>query len=140
MPRAGDLPMIEVVSHGVPTTMNPLGAKGAGEAGAVGSLAAITNAVCDALSDLGVRHIDPPLTSEKVWRILQKAKEETSRMSCGGGRYVSEDSARYWRTGGLSRLEFNRGRPDHRRIAEACRHEVCREIGRDTGGARVVPY
>src|SRR3546814_1067690 len=55
MPRAGDLPMIEVVSHGVPTTMNPLGAKGAGEAGAVGSLAAITNAVCDALSDLGVR-------------------------------------------------------------------------------------
>jgi carbon-monoxide dehydrogenase large subunit len=51
-----------------------LGAKGAGELGAVGSAAAVANAVCDALSDLGVTHIEMPITPEKVWRAMRAAR------------------------------------------------------------------
>ncbi|MEQ9811840.1 MAG: xanthine dehydrogenase family protein molybdopterin-binding subunit [Azospirillaceae bacterium] len=71
MPRASDLPMISIDSQGVPTAMTPLGTKGAGEAGAVGALVAVTNAVCDALRPFGVVHLDPPITSEKVWCAMQ---------------------------------------------------------------------
>src|SRR5688572_18674060 len=67
MPRAGDLPSFDCGFHHVPCTTNPLGVKGAGEAGAVGAPAAVVNAVANAL---GVRHIDMPLTAEKVWRAL----------------------------------------------------------------------
>ena len=66
MPRAGDLPRLDCRFHHVPCTTNPLGVKGAGEAGAVGAPAAVVNAVVDAL---GVRHVDMPLTPEKVWRL-----------------------------------------------------------------------
>ena len=66
MPRAGDLPRLDCGFHHVPCTTNPLGVKGAGEAGAVGAPAAVVNAVVNAL---GVRHIDMPLTPEKVWRL-----------------------------------------------------------------------
>ena len=65
MPRAGDLPRLDCGFHHVPCTTNPLGVKGAGEAGAVGAPAAVVNAVVAAL---GVRHIDMPLTPEKIWR------------------------------------------------------------------------
>jgi carbon-monoxide dehydrogenase large subunit len=65
MPRAGDLPPLDCGFHHVPCTTNPLGVKGAGEAGAVGAPAAVVNAVVNAL---GVRHVDMPLTPEKVWR------------------------------------------------------------------------
>jgi carbon-monoxide dehydrogenase large subunit len=68
MPRAGDLPPLDCGFHHVPCTTNPLGVKGAGEAGAVGAPAAVVNAVVNAL---GVRHIDMPLTAEKVWRSLK---------------------------------------------------------------------
>jgi aerobic carbon-monoxide dehydrogenase large subunit len=68
MPRAGDLPSFDCGFHHVPCTTNPLGVKGAGEAGAVGAPAAVVNAVANAL---GVRHIDMPLTPEKVWRSLR---------------------------------------------------------------------
>ena len=68
MPRAGDLPTFDCGFHHVPCTTNPLGVKGAGEAGAVGAPAAVVNAVANAL---GVRHIDMPLTPEKVWRALR---------------------------------------------------------------------
>jgi aerobic carbon-monoxide dehydrogenase large subunit len=64
IPRANDLPPLKVAHHSVPCTTNPLGVKGAGEAGAVGAPAAVVNAVCNAL---GVRHLDMPLTPEKVW-------------------------------------------------------------------------
>jgi carbon-monoxide dehydrogenase large subunit len=64
MPRAGDLPRLDCGFHHVPCTTNPLGVKGAGEAGAVGAPAAVVNAVCNALD---VRHLDMPLTAEKVW-------------------------------------------------------------------------
>jgi aerobic carbon-monoxide dehydrogenase large subunit len=64
MPRAGDLPPLDCGFHHVPCTTNPLGVKGAGEAGAVGAPAAVVNAVANAL---GVRHLDMPLTPEKIW-------------------------------------------------------------------------
>ena len=57
----------------MPTKRNPLGAKGAGEAGTVGALPAIVNAVMDALAPLGVRHLDMPATSEKIWRAIRGA-------------------------------------------------------------------
>ena len=71
MPRADDVPLFEVDSHEVPTNVNPLGAKGVGEAGTVGALPALLNAVNDALAPLGVRHLDMPLTPERVWRAIQ---------------------------------------------------------------------
>jgi carbon-monoxide dehydrogenase large subunit len=74
MPRADDVPFFEVDSHEVPTAVNPLGAKGVGEAGTVGALAALLNAVNDALAPLGVRHLDMPVTPERVWRAIQEAK------------------------------------------------------------------
>ena len=74
MPRADDLCAIEVDEHTVPTTKNPLGAKGAGEAGTVGALPAVMNAALDALAPLGIRHIEMPLTPEKVWRAIRDAR------------------------------------------------------------------
>ena len=74
MPRADDLPAIEVDSNPVPTATNPLGVKGAGEAGTVGALPAVTNAVVDALSTLGVTHIEMPATPERIWRAIRAAE------------------------------------------------------------------
>jgi aerobic carbon-monoxide dehydrogenase large subunit len=74
LPRADDLPPFDVGAHEVPTAVNPLGAKGVGEAGTVGALPAVVNAVHDALWPLGVRHLDMPLTAERVWRAIQDAK------------------------------------------------------------------
>ena len=74
MPRAGDFCMIDMVSHPVPTEQNPLGVKGAGEGGTVGSLAAAMNAVNDALKPLGVRNVEMPCTPYRVWRTIQEAK------------------------------------------------------------------
>ena len=74
MPRADDVPVFEVDSHEVPTQVNPLGAKGVGEAGTVGALPALLNAVNDALAPLGVRHLDMPVTPERVWRAIQAAR------------------------------------------------------------------
>jgi carbon-monoxide dehydrogenase large subunit len=73
LPRATDLPPVQVISQPVPTKSNLLGAKGAGEAGTVGSLAAVMNAVCDALSRVGAGPIDMPATSQSVWLALQAA-------------------------------------------------------------------
>jgi aerobic carbon-monoxide dehydrogenase large subunit len=73
MPRADDFPFFDVDSHEVPTKVNPLGAKGVGEAGTVGALPALLNAVNDALAPFGVRHLDMPVTPERVWRAIQGA-------------------------------------------------------------------
>jgi carbon-monoxide dehydrogenase large subunit len=73
MPRADDVPLFEVDSHEVPTQINPLGAKGVGEAGTVGALPALVNAVNDALAPLGVRHLDMPVTPERVWQAIRGA-------------------------------------------------------------------
>ncbi len=74
MPRADDFPDMHIESHPVPTKLNPLGAKGAGEAGTVGALPAVMNAVLDALAPLGVRALDMPATSERVWSAMQAAR------------------------------------------------------------------
>ena len=74
MPRAADLCAIETESNPVPTKQNPLGVKGAGEAGTVGALPAVLSAALDALAPLGIRHIEMPLTPERVWRAIQEAK------------------------------------------------------------------
>ena len=71
MPRAEDMPAFSVTFEGGPCTTNPLGAKGVGEAGVTGAPPAVVGAVVDALSEFGVRHIDMPLTPEKVWRAIR---------------------------------------------------------------------
>ena len=73
MPRATELPPVQVISQPIPTSSNPLGVKGAGEAGTVGALAAVMNAVCDALSSVGADPIDMPATPESVWSALRAA-------------------------------------------------------------------
>ncbi len=71
LPRAADIPMIKFTSAPVPSTANPMGMKGCGEAGTVGALAAVANAVQDALWDYGVRQADMPFTPHKVWELLK---------------------------------------------------------------------
>jgi carbon-monoxide dehydrogenase large subunit len=71
MPRAGDLSSFAIKSNPVPTKTNPLGVKGAGEAGTVGAMPAVTNALIDALAEFGVREIEMPATPERIWRAMQ---------------------------------------------------------------------
>ncbi len=73
MPVAGVMPEILLDNVVVPTAVNPLGAKGVGEAGTVGSLAATMNAVCNALSPLGVTHLDMPASPQRVWQAIRDA-------------------------------------------------------------------
>jgi len=68
---ATELPSFELVSMETPTDVNPLGAKGIGESGTIGSTPAVQSAVIDALAHLGVRHLDMPATPERVWRAIQ---------------------------------------------------------------------
>lgn len=75
LPRAQDLPMINTVELAVPSTNNPLGVKGVGEAGTVGALSAIINAVHDALAALGIRHLDCPLKPERIWNAIRTANQ-----------------------------------------------------------------
>jgi len=79
MPRADSFGDIAVAGNSVPTRLNPLGAKGAGEAGTVGALPAVMNAILDALAPLGVRALDMPATSERVWRAIQAALGSSPR-------------------------------------------------------------
>src|SRR2546425_8560282 len=74
LPRAKDIPDYLMDSTVTPSPSNPLGIKGVGEAGTIGATPAIANAVIDALSPLGVRHLDLPLTPEKVWRAISSPK------------------------------------------------------------------
>lgn len=76
MPRASDLPMIDVISNPVPSTNNALGIKGAGEAGAVGALPAYMNAVINALAPLGITHMDMPATPYRVWQAIDDAQRK----------------------------------------------------------------
>ncbi len=75
MPRAADFCDVEIKDNPVPTPTNPLGVKGAGEAGTVGSLSAGVNAIVDALSVYGIRHIDTPCTPYRVWQAIEEAKK-----------------------------------------------------------------
>ncbi|MGZ8763140.1 MAG: xanthine dehydrogenase family protein molybdopterin-binding subunit, partial [Acidimicrobiia bacterium] len=73
MPSAAEFPTFEAVNTETPTPLNPLGAKGIGESGTIGSAPAVQNAVVDAVSHLGVRHIDMPLSAMRVWRAITAA-------------------------------------------------------------------
>jgi len=74
LPRADDFPNFDTATREILCTTNPLGIKGAGEAGTIGALAAVMNALMDALAPLGVRHIDMPATPETVWRAIRDAQ------------------------------------------------------------------
>jgi carbon-monoxide dehydrogenase large subunit len=80
LPRADDLPSFGFGYNEVPCTTNPLGVKGAGEAGTIGALGAVINAIVDALAPLGVRHIDMPATPEQVWRAIRAAASANSAL------------------------------------------------------------
>jgi len=82
LPKAVDIPWLELARTETPTPVNPLGVKGVGEAGTVGSTPAIVNAVVDALAPFGATHIDMPLTPEKIWRLCQSK----AVVSVRGGR------------------------------------------------------
>ena len=71
---AAELPSFELVHMETPTWVNPLGAKGAGESGTIGSIPAVLNAVIDALAPLGVRHLDGPTTPQRVWQAIESAR------------------------------------------------------------------
>ncbi|MGH6672023.1 MAG: xanthine dehydrogenase family protein molybdopterin-binding subunit [Xanthobacteraceae bacterium] len=73
MPRAADVPSFSLADHPAPAKTNPLGVKGCGEAGCAGGLTAVTNAVIDALSERGIRHLDMPLSPYRIWQALHSA-------------------------------------------------------------------
>jgi aerobic carbon-monoxide dehydrogenase large subunit len=75
LPRAEDLPNFETDHTVTPTPVNALGVKGIGEAGAIGAPPAIVNAVVDALTPFGMRHLDMPLSAEKVWQAIQQTRK-----------------------------------------------------------------
>ena len=77
MPRAEDVPFVAFYTEEIPSTANPLGMKGCGEAGTVGALGAVANAVQDALWPLGLRQVDMPFTPSRVWHMLQEAPKGT---------------------------------------------------------------
>jgi carbon-monoxide dehydrogenase large subunit len=89
VPSAGELPSIETMQMETPTPHNPLGAKGIGESGTIGSTPAVQNAVIDALSHLGIRHLDMPLTPEKVWAAIKDGRPSTGPISPAGRSYKS---------------------------------------------------
>jgi carbon-monoxide dehydrogenase large subunit len=76
LPRADDLPPLDVTLAELPTAVNPLGVKGAGQAGCIAAPQTIVNAILDALAPLGIEHIDMPATPERVWRAIRSARGE----------------------------------------------------------------
>jgi carbon-monoxide dehydrogenase large subunit len=76
MPHAHDAPMIDVANRPVPTKTNAIGAKGCGEAGTSGGLPAVANAVIDALSEFGIRHLEMPMTPARIWQAIEDAKSK----------------------------------------------------------------
>ena len=73
MPRADDLPRMTVSTHSTPSVHTPMGVKGCGEVGTIGSPAAVTNAVVDALSHYGVSHIDMPTMPNRIWSLIRNS-------------------------------------------------------------------
>jgi carbon-monoxide dehydrogenase large subunit len=87
LPRAADLPSFEFETHNVPCKSNPLGVKGAGEAGAIGSCPAVMNAVLDALwRAYRIRHIDMPATPQRIWAAIEAAKKSQGSEGVGNKR------------------------------------------------------
>lgn len=80
------MPWIESSHTTTPTPVNPLGVKGVGEAGTIGCSPAMVNSVVDALSPMGVRHIDMPMTPEKIWRLIKEVARSQQPVASDGGR------------------------------------------------------
>lgn len=78
LPRADDLPSFDFATNEVPCRTNPLGVKGAGEAGSIGAPPAVINAVVDALAHLGIRHVDMPATPPRLWHIIRSAQDKAA--------------------------------------------------------------
>ncbi len=102
---AADLPSFHTIAMATPSPRNPLGAKGIGESGTIGSIVSVQNAVVDALSHLGVRHVDMPCTPERVWSAVNAARATASEAPTAGARptarhYVGDASPRSRVTGG----------------------------------------
>ena len=74
MPRADEAPFAEIALRPVPTALNPLGAKGAGEAGTVGGMPCVMSAVLDALGSIGAGDFEMPATPERIWRVIREAR------------------------------------------------------------------
>src|SRR5262249_12302625 len=129
MPRADTFCDIQIGSNPVPTALNPMGAKGAGEAGTVGALPVVINAVLDALAPLGVHDFDMPATSARVWEAIPPV-----RAARGGPPWPTSAVRASARHGGQLRQEpgpdRNRGVPQ--------RHAAGRLLhaGRARGGPR----
>jgi carbon-monoxide dehydrogenase large subunit len=85
VPAATEMPSFVLGGAQTPSTTNPLGVKGIGEAGTIASPPAVVNAVIDALSHLGVTHIDKPASPERVWQAIQRAKESKANKKKKGG-------------------------------------------------------
>ena len=83
LPRAADFPHLETAHTVTPSPINPLGIKGIGESGTIGSTPAVVNAVIDALAPFGITHLDMPLMAEKVWKAIQNAKRARNRIDEG---------------------------------------------------------
>jgi len=90
---ATEIPSFELASMATPTTYNPIGVKGIGEAGTIGSTPAVQNAVVDALAHLGVRHVDMPASPQRVWQALQAALAGTAGGSGGSSPRASTGAA-----------------------------------------------
>ena len=73
LPRADELPPFDIALFEVPTTANPLGVKGSGQAGCIAAPQTVINAILDALAPLGIDHIDMPATPERIWRAIRDA-------------------------------------------------------------------
>jgi carbon-monoxide dehydrogenase large subunit len=78
IPRADTLPRFTTEISEVPSTSNPLGLRGGGEGGTTPALAAVVNAIVDALAELGVEHVEMPATPERVWRTIHAAQRQRS--------------------------------------------------------------
>jgi carbon-monoxide dehydrogenase large subunit len=76
LPRADDLPALDITLAELPTEVNPLGVKGAGQAGCIAAPQTVINAILDALASLGIRHIDMPATPQRVWRAIRDARNQ----------------------------------------------------------------
>jgi carbon-monoxide dehydrogenase large subunit len=87
MPGAAEFPSFTTVPLATPTDRNPLGAKGVGEGGTIGAGPAVQNAVIDALAHLGVRHIDMPMSPDRVWRAIRDAPRDGPGDPARGGRH-----------------------------------------------------
>jgi aerobic carbon-monoxide dehydrogenase large subunit len=131
-PSAAELPSFETANTETPTPRNPLGAKGVGEAGTIGAIPAVQNAVVDALAHLGVRHVDMPASPERVAGAIAHARERAARAEAGG----TDGSIEAAGTDRGDRDADAGGLLGGRDVAPALREVVERAGGRGDGGER----